>query len=818
MRWGLAVVACAAAFVLSAAPASAGPRVEVIAELDAPSLTQAVSSSRALTAGARRARLDVGGPLSAGYLAGVTEQQNAVARRIRAAVPGATIRWRYRITLNALAVVVPAGTVGTLQAVHGVARVTRSVAYGSSEASNLAAVKASFLWGSDFSTAGNGVKIAILDDGVDASHPYFSGAGFEMPPGYPLGQKAYTSPKVIVARAFAPAGLTGKYTRRPYDVERSTHAMHVTGIAAGDFGTRGPNALSLSGVAPRAYIGNYKVLSAPDPGGGLNGNSPELIAGIEAAVADGMDVINLSLGEREIEPRRDLVAKALDAAAAAGVVPVAAAGNDFADFGHGSVLSPATASQAIAVAAADVNNSKPLISWFSSAGPTPISLRLKPDVTAPGTDVVSSLAHGNFGTLSGTSMASPHVAGVAALLRQRHPAWTVAQIKSALVTTGAPVYVNARSSAEVPVTREGGGLINALEADHPYLFTAPTSISFGLVSPTSTLSKSVLLEDAGDGAGPWSAAVDAQTTPSGVTVSVPATVTVPGTLAFTAKIAATANEGDAQGFVVLTRNGVRRRVPYWLHVARTALAGAKVTVLPKPGQYAGNTRGRPARIATYRYPDNPSGVGLPAQLLGPEQVFRVRLRRPASNLGAAIVSRASGVTVTPRLVYAGNENRLTGEAGLPLDVNPYGSHYTTPAPVVGAIWPAAGSYDIVFDSQSVDGAGAFTFRYWVDDRKPPTLRLLTPKVTRSGFVRVRATVAAAGFDPTSVVAEIDGRNAAATYEPRTRTVLVVNSRLAPGRHRLRVRVADFQETKNEENRGGILPNTATLNAAFVVLR
>ena len=110
-------------------------------------------------------------------------------------------------------------------------------------------------------------------------------------------------------------------------------------------------------------------------------------------------------------------------------------------------------------------------------------------------------------------MASPHVAGVAALLRQRHPDWTVAQIKSALVTTGAPVYVNARSSTEVPVTREGGGLIDALEADHPYLFTAPTSLSFGLVSPASTLSKSVLLADAGDGAGPWSAAVEAQTTP-----------------------------------------------------------------------------------------------------------------------------------------------------------------------------------------------------------------------------------------------------------------------------------------------------------------
>src|SRR3954471_15619413 len=186
MRWGLAVVVCAAAFVVCAAPAGAASRVEVIAELDAPSLTQAVAGSRALTATVRRARLDVDGPLSSGYLAAVTKQQSAVARRIRAAVPGSTIRWRYRITLNALAVVVPADRVATLRAVPGVAGVTRSVAYGSSEASNLAAVKASLLWGADFSTAGNGVKIAILDDGIDASHPYFSGAGFQMPPGFPL--------------------------------------------------------------------------------------------------------------------------------------------------------------------------------------------------------------------------------------------------------------------------------------------------------------------------------------------------------------------------------------------------------------------------------------------------------------------------------------------------------------------------------------------------------------------------------------------------------------------------------------------------------
>ena len=355
MQRGLLVAACAAVFAAAAGPAAASSRVEVIAELDAPSLAQAVTSSRALTPAVRHERLNISGPLASGYLTGVKTQQEAVARRIRAAIPGATVRWRYRITLDALAVLVPAGKVTALRHVPGIARVTQSVAYGSSEASNLAAVKASLLWGSDFSTAGNGVKIGVIDDGIDASHPYFSGAGFTMPAGYPRGQKQYTSPKVIAARAFArPAGLGWRYAGRPVNPEKSSHAMHVAGIALGDFGTRTGSGASLSGVAPRAYLGEHKVLSTPMPDGGLNGNSPEIIAGVEAAVADGMDVINLSIGEAEIDPRRDLVAKALDAAADAGVVPVAAAGNDFSDFGRGSILSPGSASKAMSVAAASI--------------------------------------------------------------------------------------------------------------------------------------------------------------------------------------------------------------------------------------------------------------------------------------------------------------------------------------------------------------------------------------------------------------------------------------------------------------------------------
>ena len=227
---------------------------------------------------------------------------------------------------------------------------------------------------------------------------------------------------MIVARAFPPPGLTWRNRNLPFDPVHSSHATHVSGIAAGNAGTLA-GSVRISGVAPRAYLGNYKVLTVPTEGFGLNGNAPEIAAGIEAAVADGMDVINLSLGEPEIEPTRDLVTLAIDGAAAAGVPTVAAAGNEYGRLQLGSVGSPASAATAISVASVSNGRSEPAgaISSFSSAGPTPLSLRLKPDVAAPGSSILSSTPEGSWSLLSGTSMAAPHVAGAVALLRKRHP-------------------------------------------------------------------------------------------------------------------------------------------------------------------------------------------------------------------------------------------------------------------------------------------------------------------------------------------------------------------------------------------------------------
>ena len=182
------------------------------------------------------------------------------------------------------------------------------------------------------------MKIGIIDDGLDATNPYFNPSGFQYPAGFPKGQtqvhdaEGDRAAHVRAAVADLEVREHARSTRRNRSTRRTSPGSPraTTAPHAGD--------TLISGVAPNAYLGNYKALTIPTPGFGLDGNSAEIAAAIEAAVADGMDVINLSLGEPEVEPSRDLVVQAIDAAAAAGVVPVIAAGNDFSDFGYGSVV------------------------------------------------------------------------------------------------------------------------------------------------------------------------------------------------------------------------------------------------------------------------------------------------------------------------------------------------------------------------------------------------------------------------------------------------------------------------------------------------
>jgi hypothetical protein len=221
-------------------------------------------------------------------------------------------------------------------------------------------------------------------------------------------------------------------------------------------------------------------------------------------------------------------------------------------------------------------------------------------------------------------------------------------------------------------------------------------------------------------------------------------------------------------------------------------------------------------VSSYRYPENPSSVGVPTRLAGPEQVFRVRLARPAANFGVAILSQAAGVSIQPRIVVAGDENRLTGYPALPLNMNPYTTGFGRTEPTAGALRPAVGAYDVVFDTTSAARAGAFTFRFWIGDETAPAVRLLTPAVRRSAALQVAATDAGSGVDPRSLAATIDGAPRQATYSRTRRRITVETGGVAPGRHTLVLDVADYQETKNNENVLRILPNTRRLRTTFTI--
>ena len=121
---------------------------------------------------------------------------------------------------------------------------------------------------------------------------------------------------------------------------------------------------------------------------------------------------------------------------------------------------------------------------------------MKPDVTAPGGEILSStlpeFAGASFASFNGTSMATPHVAGAAALLLQRHPGWTPAQVRSALVSTAGPAWADTAQTTEASVFLEGGGMIDVPRSDDPKVFTSPTSLSFGDLNVKTGAARRVL--------------------------------------------------------------------------------------------------------------------------------------------------------------------------------------------------------------------------------------------------------------------------------------------------------------------------------------
>jgi len=181
----------------------------------------------------------------------------------------------------------------------------------------------------------------------------------------------------------------------------------------------------------------------------------------------------------------------------------------------------------------------------------------------------------------------------------------------------------------------------------------------------------------------------------------------------------------------------------------------------------------------------------------------------------AVGGRGPGVAVTPRIVLAGDENRLTGYTALPIVLNPYLDRFEDPIPVSSATRPAPGSFDLVFDTPSRASAGRFAFRFWIDDVTPPRIRLLDHSARAGGRIRFSIDDGkGSGLELNSVQIQVDGAAQRTKYVAGTHTFFV--SGFSRGAHTLQVTAADYQELKNNENVTRILPNTRVFRARFRV--
>ncbi|PZF91692.1 S8 family peptidase [Micromonospora deserti] len=372
---------------------------------------------------------------------------------------------------------------------------------------------------------GAGVTVAVVDTGVDDTHPDLAG-------------KVRDRVNLVEGED---------------DKDNFGHGTHVASTIAGS-GVASEG--RYRGVAPDAALLDVKVCDA-------GGWCPEsyTLAGMQWAAERGADVVNMSLGWPDA-PGMDLLEESVqDLTARHGTLFVVAAGNEFRDR---TVSSPASAPAALAVGAVDDQNA---VANFSSRGPRLGDSGLKPEITAPGVDITAARANeGGYVTMQGTSMATPHVTGAAAILAGVHADWGPDRLKAALMSTATPgragvfaqgagrVDVAAASTARVTVDEGGVGFGRQLwpHADDPVLTRTVTYRNHG-DAPVSL----DLAVNAVDGSGaPLDAALFAVST---ARLTVPAGGTAQATV--TADTRTAVPDGFLGGYLRATADGVTVSTP-----------------------------------------------------------------------------------------------------------------------------------------------------------------------------------------------------------------------------------------------------------------
>ncbi|MER5802109.1 S8 family peptidase [Streptomyces mirabilis] len=336
---------------------------------------------------------------------------------------------------------------GQRSAVSGVRRIWLDATVRAAADSNVTRIGAPTAWAAGYT--GKGVKVAVLDTGIDSSHPDLTG-------------------KVVAEENFTATADAG---------DHFGHGSHVASIIAGSgAASHGTH----EGVAPDARLLNGKVLD--DQG---SGETSGVLAGIQWAVDQGAKVVNMSLGGTDAPGTDPLEAAIDDLSARYGTLFVVAAGND-GRRGDSTIGSPGSTDAALTVGAVDASDA---LSSFSSTGPRVGDYGVKPDITAPGEHIVAARAAGtalcqdsclpgdgpvddNYTAASGTSMATPHVAGAAAIVASEHPDWTGAQLKRTLMAS-------ARPGAGLGAFQQGAGRVDVAAAIGQRITSEPASLSFG---------------------------------------------------------------------------------------------------------------------------------------------------------------------------------------------------------------------------------------------------------------------------------------------------------------------------------------------------
>lgn len=351
---------------------------------------------------------------------------------------------------------------------------------------------------------GKNIKVGIIDTGIDYTHQDLGGCSTQ----------AFLSSqcsKVIGGYDF----INGDND----PIDDNGHGTHVAATVGGNGLT--DSGVVLKGMAPEASLVAYKVLNQDG-----SGYESDVISGIERAadpnqdgdLVDHLDVINLSLGGSG-DPT-DPLSQTIDRISDVGVLPVVAPGNSGPY--EATIMSPGNARKALTVGASDKSNK---LAYFSSRGPV-LTIPgqefdlIKPDVVAPGVDICAAKTGQRINTcldskhisMQGTSMATPHVAGLAALIKQKNPSWTPDDIKSVIT-------ISSRSIGETYLN-EGRGRIDALSAIETSTIINPTGISFGMVNKTNstwTTSKTITIKNAGNA--PVSYSLNMSNIPNGSSVS-----------------------------------------------------------------------------------------------------------------------------------------------------------------------------------------------------------------------------------------------------------------------------------------------------------